>query len=352
MNLKNLQIPKKPIKKVLIKMIFIFLGFLLGVIFSSQIKNLYLKFFPKKEESKVIKIVSKPLDKYSIENLSKTLIERVNINIEENLSENDSFSSYLFSLNFDPSLRDKETKKITGLLNIPNSENKMPVVILFRGYVDQKIYQTGMGSQRVGEFLAENGYITIAPDFLGYAGSDKEAENIFESRFQTYITALVTLKSISSLPQWDGENIFIWGHSNGGQIALTLLEITGEDIPTVLWAPVSKPFPYSILYYTDESEDLGKLIRKELSYFEQDYDVNKYSIHAFFDRINAPIQIHQGTLDDAVPLDWTNSLVQKLENLEKNIDYLTYPGADHNLQPSWSVAIQKSLDFYNSFLER
>ena len=85
---------------------------------------------------------------------------------------------------------------------------------------------------------------------------------------------LSILESLDSIKEWDEENIFFWGHSNGGQVALTILEITGKDYPTTLWAPVTKPFPYSILYYTDESEDKGKYIRRELSRFENLYNTD------------------------------------------------------------------------------
>jgi len=109
----------------------------------------------------------------------------------------------------------------------------------------------------------------------------------------------------------------------------------------VLWAPVSKPFPYSILYYTDEAEDRGKALRKKLADFEKDYDVELYSLTNYLDRIKAPIQIHQGTLDEAVPRRWTDELVKRIE-----VDYRVYPGADHNLVGGWSQAVQRSIDFW------
>ena len=338
-------------KKTVIYISFVIVGLVLGLFLSPYVKTLINKFKKQNQDSNIVKILPKPLEKYSITNLSQTIIKPTSINIGEMISEGENFSSYIFSINIDPTLKDKETKKITGLINLPNEEGKYPVVLMLRGYVDQKIYNTGVGTQRAGEYFANNGFITIAPDFLGYAGSDIESSNIFESRFQTYTTALAVLNSIGDIQNWDQQNIFIWGHSNGGQIALTLLEITGREIPTVLWAPVSKPFPYSILYYTDESEDLGKFIRKELSLFEENYDVNVFSIHSYLDRIKAPIQIHQGTYDDAIPTVWTDELVKKLEKLELSVKYHKYPGADHNLQPSWSIAVERSLDFYLSFIK-
>ena len=204
----------------------------------------------------------------------------------------------------------------------------------------------------MGEFFAENGYITLAPDFLGYGGSSEESGNIFETRFQTYTTVLTLLKSINqeNIPMWDGKNIFIWAHSNGGQVALTTLEITGADYTTVLWAPVTKPFPYSILYYTDESQDEGKFIRKELANFEKNYDVNKYSLTNYLDKINAPIEYHLGTNDDAIPLSWGDEFVSRMKKLEKEVTYYKHPGADHNMNPLWGDVIFKTLEFFNSKL--
>lgn len=291
------------------------------------------------------------LDKYMIESLGKAQVQGGPVVLGDEHSNNALYSSYIFSLSLDPDLDQRAAKKVSGLINLPKGEGPFPVVVMFRGYADQKTYTTGTGTKRAGEYFSQNGFITLAPDFLGYAGSDKEAENIFESRFQTYVTGLSLLNSLDSLPGWDGQNIFIWGHSNGGQVALTLLEITQKDYPTVLWAPVSKPFPYSVLYYTDESDDGGKLIRRELAKFEDTYDVEFYSITNYYDRIRAPISLHQGTLDKEVPKDWSDELAEKLENLPSDFEYESYPGADHNLNPSWNTAVLRSLEFFKSKLK-
>jgi dipeptidyl aminopeptidase/acylaminoacyl peptidase len=222
--------------------------------------------------------------------------------------------------------------------------------LMLRGFVDQQIYQSGMGTKRGAEYFADNGFITVAPDFLGYGESDIESENVFESRFQTYVTALNVLSSLDSIDKYDKKNLFLWGHSNGGQMALTILEITGKSIPTVLWAPVSKPFPYSILYYTDEAEDGGKFLRKKLAEFEELYNTDLYSLDKYLDRIKAPFQIHQGGADDAVQPVWTESLVKKLKAQELEVKYYYYPGSDHNLQPSWNTVVARNLDFFKTNL--
>lgn len=331
----------KKVHLFLIAIVFILVGWFANTLYS----------LPKTPNNIVTQVLPKPLEKYSIEALSNTEFKEGKIELGEVLKEDKDFTSYKFSFEFSPDLS-KDTKKITGLINVPKRTGKDPVLIMFRGYVDQEIYETGMGTKNSGEFFARNGFITIAPDFLGYADSSEEADNIFESRFQTYVTALNLISSVGSIDGWDKKNVLLWGHSNGGQVALTVLEESGVDYPTILWAPVSKPFPYSILYYTDESEDHGKLIRRELASFEENYDVEKYSLTNYFDGIKAPIEIHQGTFDDAVPITWTDTLVKNLEKLEVDVNYVKHPGSDHNMQPDWNVAISQSLNFYNKNLTR
>ncbi|KKQ38374.1 MAG: Peptidase, partial [Candidatus Levybacteria bacterium GW2011_GWC2_37_7] len=253
-------------------------------------------------------------------------------------------------------------KKVSGLINVPKKEGIYSVIVMLRGFVPMETYATGTGTKRAGEVFAQNNFITLAPDFLGYGVSDNPSQNSMEERFQTYTTALTLLSSLENLNSGleasysgrikaDSAKVGIWGHSNGGQIALSVLEITGKNYPTVLWAPVSKPFPYSILYFTDEFDDHGKALRKIVANFEKDYDIEQYSASNFYSWINAPIEIHQGIADNAVALKWSDQLVSDLKKLEKDVMYFTYPQADHNLSPGWDEAVERSLNFYRKYLQ-
>lgn len=302
--------------------------------------------------------VPTPLAKYSIPNMEYNFKDKTAVfSLVKVIKEEKNFTSYEFKMEFDPTFEGKTIKSVTGLLNVPNDEGRHPLILMIRGYVDPHIYTTGVGTKNGGEYFSNNGYITIAPDFLGYADSDQEAGNIFESRFQTYTTVLTLLNTFNTstfkdiVKTWDQENLFMWAHSNGGQIALTVLSTTQLPIPTVLWAPVSKPFPYSVLYYTDESADGGKLIRRELAKFEALYDVNEYSFTNYLDNIKSPIEFEQGTADDAVPFTWTRSISTVLKNKGLDITYNEYPGSDHNLRPAWNTVVEKNLNFYAKHLK-
>lgn len=306
----------------------------------------------------ITEIKLRPLDKYTIENLSKATVNPVQIEVGQKLLGPDhkycttGCTTYEFKMTFDPALAGSQLKTVSGVMNVPDGKGPFPLVVMFRGYVDSENYFLGEGTQPAGEYFAKNGFITIAPDFLGFGDSDPQANDPFESRFQTYPTAMTVLKSIGNVQNWDGKNVFVWAHSNGGQIALETMEITGYTYPTVLWAPVSKPFPYSILYFTDSPGDYGKSLRKALAGFEQNYDADLYSIHKYWDRIKAPIQLNQGSSDENVPQAWSDLLDKTLGDLNIDIKYIVYPGNDHNMRPNWSSVATNNLNFYRSHLTK
>jgi alpha-beta hydrolase superfamily lysophospholipase len=354
-------------KTVLASLLFAVLFFLLGW----QIREITVSNINTIEKTLEKIVIDTSLDRYSIEQLSETGVPTGKIKIEE-MEKADGFDSYLFSFEFDPTLQTGQKKKTTGQINIPanrgtgSSNYKSAIILMIRGFAPQETYQTGTGTKRAAEVFARNGYITISPDFLGYAGSDKESENIFETRFQTYTTTLSLLKTLEesvrnpnliSTPDnsvskiTDHSSIFIWAHSNGGQIALTTLAVTGKEYPTTLWAPVTKPFPYSILFYTDKSLDRGKFLRKELAKFEGRYDVEMYTFDNYLEKINAPIQLQQGTKDTAIPEEWSKSFTDKMRKLDKDITYIVLPGADHNMRPRWEEAVTKDLEFFKKHIQ-
>lgn len=334
-------------RKILIG-ISIFISFVIGFMVGQII---LIK--TQKPNQIVQRVIDRSLDKYSIPNLANTLFSNPQISITKQLKDYPSFSSNEFIMEANLNLDGRMMNKVSGMVNLPKAPGKYPLVVMIRGYVDPKDYFIGNGTINASIYFANHGFITIAPDFLGYGESDKESANIFEARFQTYTAAMALLKSVNTpvfteatFGKWDGKNIFIWAHSNGGNIALTTLETTGLAYPTVLWAPVSSPFPFSILYYSDETEDKGRFLRKTLAQFEETYNSDLYSLSNYLTNIKSPIQLDQGTADTDVPASWSDDLAKTLKSNGLSVNYNKYPGADHVMTPLWNTVIEKDLEFY------
>lgn len=288
----------------------------------------------------------KPLLAFTFEALTQREYKGSQIEVNQTLDdEAEGYAAQLFSFYSDD-------KKVTGQINFPLTEKseQMPVIVLLRGWANQETYRTGSGTEKAAAVFAQNGYITLAPDFLGYGGSDNPEDDVWWERFNNPVIVLNLLASIKNLPQADPERVGIWAHSNGGQIALSALAISQQEIPITLWAPVSKPFPYSILYFTDTFDDEGKALRAQICRLEKDYDVTDYSLTNYLNQIKAPLQIHQGTADKSVPVSWSDEFAKKLEELEIVNNYFRHSGANHNLVGAWNEAIEQDLEFFKEKL--
>ena len=334
-----------------------------GIIGASLIGYYYYgqdKSFINPISEQAAKITAMPLEKYEIEKLRKVSFEPGEITLGEIVFEDDDIVSRMFYFQDKGASGNEEGLKVSGLMNYPKSEGDYPVVVMFRGFVDREIFTSGEGTRRSGEELARNGFISLAPDFLGYGQSEMPSQEPLEERFQTYTTALSLLASVENLNDAlstdseisataDIEKLGVFAHSNGGQIALTSVGILGTEIPVVLWAPVTKPFPYNILYFTDEYDDQGKALRALVAEFEKNYDVFDYSILSHLNLIKSPLQIHQGSDDEAVPQRWSDQFVEIAEDDELEVEYLVYPGENHNFgNGSWPLAIEGSIEFFNT----
>lgn len=266
-----------------------------------------------------------------------------------------------------------EGRRISGAINYPSvmglvdvvdpytyNYHRYPVVVMARGYAERDGYKTGTGTKNAAAVYAQNGYITLAPDFSGYGESDPEDSYALGGRLAKPVEILDLLASLPQIPEADLSRVYLWGHSNGGQIMLSVAEILGQmDLQGLalkvrgltLWAPVSKPFPYSILYYTDEASDSGKWLRGQIAQFERDYDVFDYSIDRHLDKINIPILIHQGSNDEAVPKKWSDELAKNLRAMDKKVEYFSYPGADHNMRPGWDSVVLRDVEWFDKLNE-
>lgn len=327
----------------------------------------------------------RPLQKYAIPELTTHTPQISEIVIKEVLFDTDAFTSYLFTFN-------TLGKKMSGQLNIPKTlddPTQVPTIVMIRGYVPLGMYTTGVGTKNAAAFYAQNGYMTIAPDFFGYGESDPEPEDSWQARFEKPLVIIDLQESLKassiSVPRDLEElpsdaplrvttsTIGMWGHSNGGQIALTTLEALQEPIPTTLWAPVTAPFPYSVLFYSDENGDEGKRSRKTISLLEDVYDVYDFTLTKHLNRLHAPILLHHGTADDAALFAWSLEFAEKIdaenerreELLESetstesavinqlqpiDLTFYRYAGADHNLSPGWNTVVQRDLQFFNQHL--
>lgn len=295
-------------------------------------------------------IEKKVLEKYDFDSLKKRVNKSSEVKILGEPKEvNDRRKKEDYKIDFKSRVISFESqgKRIRGMMNYFNDGLKHPVIIMIRGYADKEGYYNGFGTWKAADRLAQKGFVTVGLDFLGFGGSDQESFDMLEARFEKATAVLDLIESVKKLDFVDPNKIGIWAHSNGGQIAISVLEATGKNYPTVLWAPMTNPFPKSVLDTASGLDDGGKLVIKAIADFEKKYDSRRYSIDNYYNWINAPIMIHQGTWDEWCKVEWQEDLQNKLKSLGKNVTLNIYPKDDHNLKKSWDTVVERDIEFFS-----
>jgi len=241
---------------------------------------------------------------------------------------------------------ESEGKIISGTMNNPHPEysSLKKAIILVRGYTELAGYYPGSGTWKVAQILANEGYATFSIDFLGYGLSEGESTDMLEARFVKVMNVMDLIESVKNIPWIDKNKIGIWAHSNGGQIALSVLETVGGNYPTVLWAPMTQTFPDSVLSTIDE----GSPVKAAIEEFERHYDSRRYAFENYYDWIEAPILIQQGTADEWCQVSWQEKVVRELKDHGKKAELVLYPNDNHNLSISWNKAVERNIEFYKT----
>jgi len=328
------------VKKILLVVVILILGgVVVWLVFNSEVV------YSPKGESKSVE--AKKLEKYDFDELKKRQgvasdikilgkpVDVINRRRDYQVDYKVTWESRVFSFK-------SNGKTITGMLNYYNDGLKRPVIIMIRGFAESAGYYTGSGSWKAADKLAEVGFVTASIDFLGFAGSDNESSDILEARFEKVVSVLDLIESVKKLPYVDSNRIGIWAHSNGGQIALSVLEVTGGNYPTSLWAPMTQKFPESVLSTIDENSPV-KLVIEE---FQRHYDARRYAFENYYSWINGPVVIHQGTADEWCEVEWQQEVVNKLKSFGKQASLFIYKGDDHNLSKNWDEILRNDVEFF------
>lgn len=257
---------------------------------------------------------------------------------------------------------------ITGVMQVPHGQGPFPVIILNHGYISRDRYWAGADTWRAAAFFNRRGYLTIAPDFRSWGGSDT-GNNFF--RTGAVIDTLNLVSSLPSIPQADADRVGMWGHSMGGGITTKVIAIDPRLKAAVLYAPLSAYdsevmahfgpgcIPASWPKLAEICSDADVLVDSIapdllLAYadaVENPLLLSELSPINYFELVVAPVQIHVGEADTTTPPEWSAAIYQALRAAGKEAEYYTYPGQGHALQgESWLLFMERSADFFDHHL--
>ncbi len=300
--------------------------------------------------------LSENLDPLTIENLRSGQYPGSEITIEQTLDSRGSYDQYIASYR-------SEGNKIYGLLTMPSGQaptGGWPAIIFNHGFIQPAQYQTAERYVAYLDAFAGAGYVVFKPDFRGHGNSEGEATGGYGSNAYA-IDVLNATSSIKKMKRVNSNKIGMWGHSMGGYITLRNM-VTNKDIKAgVIWAGVVASYPDLINRWRRNGPSpvlspgarrwRQSLIEKYGSPEENPKFWASISANSYLDDISGPLQLHHGTADSSVPVEFSQTLSEQMKKAGKKAELYTYPGDDHNIAANFGTAMQRSVEFFDTYLK-
>ncbi len=215
---------------------------------------------------------------------------------------------------------------MTGTISIPDGDGPFPVVVVNHGYIPPDRYWIGQDSGIFGDPLASHGFIAVAPNWPGYAGSGPAPPEL-PAIVGEVVSALDLVSSMATFPRADASRVAFIGHSNGGGVALIAMVVDPRIAATVLYAPVSSDMADNARKWWLRSGQQGPMGTPESN--PEGYA--HLSPRNYFAAGQPPVLILQGDRDQDIPAAWTLATYEALRSRGVETELAWFPGALHDL---------------------
>jgi dipeptidyl aminopeptidase/acylaminoacyl peptidase len=216
---------------------------------------------------------------------------------------------------------------MTGTISLPDGPGPFPVVVVNHGYIPASRYWVGQDSGIFGDPMAAHGFISVAPNWPGYAGSGPGPPEL-PAIVGELVTMLDLVSSVaSSLPQADIRRLACVGHSNGGGICMLAMVVDPRFKAIVLHGPISSDMADNArkwwLSSPGQAGSLGNPDANPVGY-------RQLSPRTYFARGQPPVLILHGTDDSTCPLEWQQATLAALQAAGVRSEMQQFPGAVHD----------------------
>lgn len=75
------------------------------------------------------------------------------------------------------------------------------------------------------------------------------------------------------------------------------------------------------------------------------------SANSYLQDLSGPLQLHHGTADESVPLLFSQRLHEQVQSAGGDSELYEYPGDNHNISNYFTLAMQRSIAFFDLHLK-
>ena len=251
--------------------------------------------------------------------------------------------------------------KIYALMTVPTGQKPptgWPVVIFNHGYIPPGVYRTTERYIAYVDQIARSGYIVFKSDYRGHDRSEGAAGGVYTQPNYS-IDVLNAVASVKRYPDADPNRIGMWGHSMGGYITLRSMVVTDDIKVGVIWGGVVAPYPDLFTRWNPGGNYTTPAPGSWVYSLQQAYgsvETNpafwkSISANGYISDLKAPIQLHHSTTDEEVPVEFSEMLYEELQRANKVVEFYTYEGDNHNISGNFSLAMQRTIEFFDRYLK-
>lgn len=153
----------------------------------------------------------------------------------------------------------------------------------------------------------------------------------------------------------------------GGHITLRAMVVTEGIKAGVIWAGVVAPYPDLFERWRRRSADRptptpdpdrparGRWRTGLQETYGPPEDNPEFwasiSPASYVADLSGPLQLHHGTADESVPVEFSIELYARLLEIERTAELYTYEGDNHNISNNFGTAMQRSIQFFDKYVK-
>ncbi len=258
-----------------------------------------------------------------------------------------------------------EGLRIYALLTIPNGdppEGGWPAIVFNHWYIPPTVYRTTERYVAYVDWLARNGYVVFRIDYRGHDRSEGRASGAYGDPGYL-VDVLNAVASLKAYPQVNPEKIGMWGHSMGGYLTLRAMVVSPDVKAGVIWAGVGASYPDMMTRWRRGGTAFTPTPPAGARRWRNDWAEvygspeenpefwNSVSANSYLADLSGPLQLHHGTADTDVPLEFSETLAQQVSDVGKIVELYTYPDDNHNIANYFGEAMGRTIAFYDRYLK-
>jgi dipeptidyl aminopeptidase/acylaminoacyl peptidase len=211
----------------------------------------------------------------------------------------------------------------------------------------------------IPELFVRRGFLVVMPDYRGHNSSEgvEFARGFLASGYYTE-DVLALLPGLRDIPHADVDNVFMWGHSLGGEVTLRALLATDRIRAASLWSSVGGDIwdqAYHYSRYKDREAPDGSGIekariqdlKKDIAALGAPYDWAAREPLRYLKFLRTPLVLHHSIGDTGAKYEWSERLAKELYMAGADYQFYTYAGGDHFFQGQVrEQAVERDVEFF------